>query len=104
MLVTAMLWAADRLADVWEVLLVVVEAVCGFVTGVSDELRAEMLLARVVMAVATGIAWAAMLVVLMGVLDELISGVVLVRVVTALATVSRMELSGGCDGLSGVWI
>ena len=64
-LATVIAWAA---LVSWEVLMVVVVAVGGFVTGVSDELRAEMLLARVLMAVAMGIAWAAILVVLMGVL------------------------------------
>lgn len=38
-----------------------VVVVGGFVTGAADELMAEILLARVVMALATGIAWAVVL-------------------------------------------
>ena len=78
-LVMVMLSAVDRLADVGGAMLLMV--VVEVVTGVSDEVWAEMLLVRVVMALTTVIAWAA--------------------VVSFWQVRLIMGLSGRIDGLSG---
>ena len=85
-LVMVMLSAVDRLADVGGAMLLMV--VVEVVTGVSDEVWAEMLLVRVVMALTTVIAWAAVV------------SFWQVRLIMGLS--GRIDgLSGRIDGLSG---
>ena len=86
-LVMVMLSAVDRLADVGGAMLLMV--VVEVVTGVSDEVWAEMLLVRVVMALTTVIAWAAVV------------SFWQVRLIMGLS--GRIDgLSGRIDGLSGL--
>ena len=55
-----MLWAADRLVEAWEALLLVMSAGV-FATGVAGKVMADVGLVREVMALTTVIAWAAVL-------------------------------------------